>query len=202
MDGQPTVFVVDDDPAARASVAAMIEARGVCVETYDSAERFLDRFDRRRFGCLVTDMRMDGMSGLDLQEKLQAENVGLPVIIITAYGDVPVAVQAMRAGAVTMLEKPCRGRELWQSIQKAIDWYRKQRRMQSRRDELQTRLARLTPEERQVMEQMAAGTPNKAIAARLDIGLRTVELRRANVMKKMEADSLARLVQLLLELER
>lgn len=198
---EPTVFIVDDDPAARESAAAMIQARGLQVEAYASGEAFLDHFDRRRLGCLVTDMKMGGMSGLDLQAKLRVENVALPVIVVTGYGDVSTAMQAMHAGAVTMLEKPCWSEDLWQFICGAIEWHRKQRQRQSRRDELQSRLARLTAEEREVMEQIKVGTPNKVIASQLDIGLRTVELRRAAAMKKMEADSLPELIQLLMELE-
>ncbi|MEE8452596.1 MAG: response regulator [Thermoguttaceae bacterium] len=196
-----TVFVVDDDPAARESATAVIQSRGMYVEAYASAEAFLDQFDRERLGCLVTDMKMGGMSGLDLQEKLRTENVALPVIVVTGYGNVSTAMRAMRAGAVAMLEKPCRSEDLWQSIRDAIDSHRKQRQSRSRRDELQSRLARLTPGERDVLDQIKADIPNKVIASRLDVGLRTVELRRAAVMKKMEADSLPELIQLLMELE-
>ena len=196
-----TVFVVDDDPAARESVAAVIESRGMHVEAYASAEDFLDNFDRRRLGCLVTDIKMGGMSGLDLQEKLRTEEVALPVIVITGYGNVSAAMKAMRAGAVTMLEKPCRSEDLWRSISDAVDRHRETRQKQTRLDELHRRLDRLTPDEREVMEQIKVGIPNKVIASRLDVGLRTVELRRSRVMKKMEADSLPELIQMLMELE-
>ncbi len=201
MTDEPTIFVVDDDPAARDSIAGLVKSKGVAYETYVSAEHFLENFDRSRHGCLVLDVRMDGMSGLELQQKLHRENVSLPIIIITGFGDVSSAVDAMRIGAVTFLEKPCSDYELWESIEAAIDQHRTCRQNELRLGDLQTRLTRLTPEEHQVMEKMIAGTPNKVIAAELEIGLRTVELRRANALKKMGARSVAELVRLHVEAE-
>jgi FixJ family two-component response regulator len=196
---RPTVFVVDDDPAARDSVAAMIRSRGMAVESYASAEQFFGQFDRGRLGCLVTDVRMAGMSGLGLLERLKQERISLPAVVITGYGDVPTAVEAMRVGAVTFLEKPCGEGDLCKSIGEAIETHRRLRQRQARLAEVQARFARLTPGEARVLEQMMAGKPNKAIAADLQIGLRTVELRRANVMKKIEVDSVAELVRLAME---
>lgn len=201
MGDEPLVFIVDDDPAARDSVAALLGSKGVAYEKYPSAEDFLKNFDESRYGCLVVDVRMEGMSGLDLQARLRAEGVDLPVIVITGYGDVPSAVTAMRTGAITFLEKPCGDHELWEAICKAVDGHRRQREGQVRLAELATRIVRLTPQERQVMDKLLAGTPNKVIAAELEIGLRTVELRRANVMKKMGARSLAELVRFSVELQ-
>jgi len=201
MDDQPMVFIVDDDPEVLASLAAMVTAKGVFTETYCSAEDFLANFGRDRLGCLVTDIRMPGMSGLDLQERLQAEGIGMPVIIITGYGDIPAALRAMRTGAVTFLEKPCRNQELWENIEKAIAWHRQQRRHDARRGDLRRRFATLTEGEHQVLEHVMAGKPNKVIAATLDIGLRTVELRRARAMKKLGASCVAELVRLVAQLE-
>lgn len=193
---KPTVFVVDDDAAARESVAAVVRGFGAHVKTYRSAEEFLSDFDVSQWGCLVTDVRMGGMSGIQLQEELRKKGVSLPVILISGYADVPTAVRAMRSGAVTLLEKPCTDEELRASISKAIAWHQRRRRVDARHADLRTKLARLSPEEREVMRFMVEGTPNKVIASQLQIGLRTVELRRANIMKKMEANSLAELVRL------
>ncbi len=198
MHADATVFVVDDDPAARDSVAALVRSKGLPVATYASAEQFLTAFDSSRVGCLVVDVRMTGMTGLDLQEVLRQGGSRLPIIIITGFGDVPTAVRAMRAGAFTFLEKPCRDQELWSCIQKALDAAGRARLEDIRKADVEARLAHLTPDELRVMREMVAGKPNKVIAAELDIGLRTVELRRANVLKKMHADSLAELVRLAL----
>lgn len=202
MSDEPIVFVVDDDTAARNSLAAMVRTAGTTVKTFDSAEAFLADFDPGQWGCLVTDVRMGGMSGLELQERLREQGISLPVVLISGYADVPTAVSAMRGGAVTFLEKPCTEEELQGSITKAVAWHRQHRRVESQRAELQSRLARLSAEEHVVMRAMVAGTPNKAIAAELQIGLRTVELRRANVMKKMGAESLAELVHLSIAADR
>jgi FixJ family two-component response regulator len=198
MQTEATVFIVDDDPAARDSVAALVRSKGVPVDTYASAEEFLAAFDPQRVGCLVVDVRMTGMTGLDLQEVLRQRGSRLPIVVITGFGDVPTAVRAMRAGAFTFLEKPCRDQELWNCVQKALDAAGRMQVEDTRKAEVETRLAQLTPDELRVMREMVAGKPNKVIASELDIGLRTVELRRANVLKKMQADSLAELVRLAL----
>lgn len=192
----PCVFIVDDDLAARDSVAAMVTAKGLPTRCYPSAQAFLDDFDPSRWGCLVSDVRMDGMSGVQLQQKLCRDGVTLPIILISGYADIPTAVHTMRTGAVTFLEKPCREEDLWSNICRAIEWHRKRRESQQLGRRLQERFARLTHDECEVMRAMVAGKPNKVIASELQIGLRTVELRRANVLKKTEADSLAELVKL------
>jgi two-component system, LuxR family, response regulator FixJ len=200
MSTQRTIFVVDDDPAARESVAALIKSRGMPVETFDSAEAFLAAFDPSRRGCLVLDVRMNGMSGLDLQERLAASGAMLPVIIITGHADVPMAVRAMQSGAVTFLEKPCADQELWANVQKALETDSRQEQQSARKAEVANRLATLTPAERQVLNLLMSGKPNKSIAAELDLGLRTVELRRSMIMKKMDAESLAELVRMVLSI--
>jgi two-component system, LuxR family, response regulator FixJ len=193
-----TVFIVDDDPAARDSVAALVRAQGMDVETYPSAEDFLAAYDPARFGVAVVDMRMAGMTGVEMLETLRAKGINLPVIIITGFGDIPTAVRAMRGGAFTFLEKPCQEHELSVAIGKALDQSQHAQRQQVETEAIRQRREKLTPEEHRVMQAMVAGKPNKQIASELDIGLRTVELRRANVLKKMEADSLADLVRLAL----
>jgi two-component system, LuxR family, response regulator FixJ len=193
-----TVFIVDDDPAARDSVAALVRAQGMNVETYPSAEDFLAAYTSPRFGVAVVDMRMAGMTGVEMLETLRGKGVTLPVIIITGFGDIPTAVRAMRAGAFTFLEKPCQEHDLSAAINKSLDQSQHAQRQQAEADEIRKRREKLTPEEHRVMQAMVAGKPNKQIASELDIGLRTVELRRANVLKKLEADSLADLVRLAL----
>ncbi len=199
---EQTVFVVDDDPAARESVAALVESLGVHAETFDSAESFLTSYDRNSPGCLITDLRMMGMSGLELQQRLAKEDISLPAIVITAYADVAVTVRAMKNGAITLLEKPCREHELWESIRKALHLDSENRRKQARHDEIQARIDSLTPEEREVMDGMIAGQLNKMIASQLQISLRTVESRRHNVIEKMQVKSLAELVRLVVEIQR
>jgi len=137
-----------------------------------------------------------------LQERLRADGVTLPVILISGYADIPTAVHTMRAGAVTFLEKPCREADLWSSICKAIEWHRQRRDARRRAESLQSRFTQLTPGERDVMRAMVAGKPNKVIASELEIGLRTVELRRANVLQKTGAGSLAELVRLTVAADR
>ena len=198
MENEPTVFVVDDDPAARGSVAALVASHGLKVESFASAEEFLAARDPARRGCLIADVRMAGMSGLELQERLVARRDPLPVIIITGFADIPMAVRAMQAGAVTFLEKPCADQELWQSIQAALDSEEQAELSRQQRADVIARRESLTPAEVDVLERILAGKPNKQMAAELGVGLRTVELRRATLMKKMRAESLPELVRLVL----
>jgi FixJ family two-component response regulator len=190
------VYVIDDDPAARDSVAALVRSHGVEVETYGSAEDFLSRFNRKSAGCLVVDVRMSGMSGIELQQHLRTEGVELPVIVITGYGDVPTAVKAMKDGALTFLEKPCSEQKLWESVSLALSREAATRAERAQRAEIRRRLAALTADEQRVLDLLVAGKPNKSIAKELDSGLRTVELRRATVLHKMQASSLAELVRM------
>lgn len=192
---QATVFVVDDDQTARESVRSLVEPMNVNVELCASAEEFLEAYHPDRPGCLVTDLRMMGMSGVELLEELQRRHINIPTILISAYADVPVAVRAMKQGAVTVLEKPCRGMELWDAIRSALDKDRKQRETAARFQAIEQRLASLTDAERDVLERVVAGSPNKTIAKQLDISLRTVEARRRSIMQKMEVGSLAELVE-------
>lgn len=201
METKPVVFVVDDDPAARSSVAALIKSRGMAVETFASAEEFLAAYDPAKRGCLIVDVRMTGMSGIDLQEQLAAKNSTLPVVVITGFADVPMAVRAMRAGAVTFLEKPCGDQEVWSALSTALDKETQLNQLRQNRRQIEQNYAGLTPAELQVLEKLMAGLPNKSIASELDLGLRTVELRRATIMKKLQANSLAELVRLVLTIQ-
>ncbi len=196
IDPDAVVYVVDDDPAARASVAALVQSRGVRTRDFASAEEFLEAVREDDRGCLVVDVRMTGMSGLELQESLTERKIALPVIVITGFADVPMAVRAMRGGAVNFLTKPCKTDELWQNIKQALERHHADRSSREQRDAIEARMATLTEDETAVLLRVMDGLPNKRIARDLDIGLRTVELRRSNVMRKMNAESLAELIQM------
>jgi FixJ family two-component response regulator len=196
-----SVFIVDDDPAARDSVAALVRSHGLPTQTFASATEFLAAYEPSRRGCLVVDVRMTGMTGLELQQELQTRGYRIPVIVITGFADVPTAVRAMRAGAVTFLEKPCSDKELWASVETAMQWETRSLEQRAQRDEILARRATLTPAEVEVLQRLLAGKANKSVAAELDLGLRTVELRRATIMKKMCANSLAELVRMVLSID-
>jgi RNA polymerase sigma factor (sigma-70 family) len=191
-----TVFIVDDDEAMRSSLKWLIESVGMRVETFASAQAFLDAYYPGRAGCLLLDVRMPGMSGLELQAHLVRHELRLPVIIITGHGDVSMAVKAMKAGAVDFIEKPFDDEELLQSIRNALGHEEKQRELRARRADIAARLAELTPREHEVMTMVTDGKSNKEIAAALGVSAKTVEVHRARVMEKMRADSLAELVRL------
>jgi two-component system, LuxR family, response regulator FixJ len=194
-DSPSTVFVVDDDRAMRQSLQWLIESVGLAVETFSSARAFLESYDPRRPGCLVLDIRMPEMSGLELQDKLGAGGETLPIIIITGHGDVSTAVRALKAGAVDFVEKPFNGQALLDRINRALDLDRERYRTRTERIDTETRLSLLTPREREVLDLVVAGQANKAIARQLQISMKTVETHRAKVMEKMGADSLPSLVR-------
>jgi FixJ family two-component response regulator len=196
MDGDATVFVVDDDEAARESVIALVSLKGLQAKGFASAEAFLNAFEPDRKGCLVADVRMQGMTGLQLIEQLAGRQSKLPVVVITGYADVPMAVRAMQMGAVTFLEKPCQEQELWQAIQQALQIEQRRQGERSHQSDVAARIASLSDEEAAVFRMLLDGKVNKRIAVELDLGLRTIEARRANVMKKMQATSLPDLVRM------
>ncbi len=198
MNSEPTVFVVDDDQAMRNSLQWLIESIGMKVRTYGSANEFMTSYYPGRAGCLLLDVRMPGMSGLELQAHLARRDSRLPVIIITGHGDVAMAVKAMKSGAVDFIEKPFHDEELLSSIRNALNFDEKQRSLQSQRAEIAARLAELTPREHEVMEMVTDGNANKEIAAALGVSAKTVEAHRARVMDKMRAASLAELVRMAL----
>jgi two-component system, LuxR family, response regulator FixJ len=196
MDSESTVFVVDDDAAARESIVALVGLNGLKAQGFSSADAFLAQYDPTRKGCIVVDVYMAGMSGLDLLQKLNARKASLPVVAITGHADIPLAVRAMQEGAVTFLEKPCQEQELWQAISQALAIERNQHAQRKQRAETDARFATLTEDELEVLRRLLAGHANKQIASDLDIGLRTVELRRSNIMKKVQATSLPDLVRM------
>ena len=196
MNDKNTVFVVDDDQAMRSSLKWLIESVGMSVETYSSADEFIREYYPGRAGCLLLDIRMPGMSGLEVQEHFVQHQIKIPIIIITGHGDVPMAVRAMKAGAVDFIEKPFNDELLLESIRNALLLDVEQRSTQSGRAEIATRLAHLTPREHEVMEMVTDGRSNKEIAVTLGVSAKTVEAHRARVMEKMQADSLAGLMKM------
>jgi FixJ family two-component response regulator len=196
---EPVVFVVDDDERACKSVCALVRSLGLRAEAFSCAEDFLTHHTRGCPGCLVTDIRMTGMSGLDLQDRLVEQGIRLPVIVLTAYPRTRSTVRAMKAGAVTLLEKPYDEEELWDAIRKALAQEAAGRAEVQRRGEIRERAALLTPAERTVMNLIVQGKPNKVIAKQLNTSIRTVESRRHEVFTKMGVESVAELVRLAIE---
>lgn len=194
----PTVFVVDDDSGVRSSIRILLKSVGMNTTTFASAPEFLAAYDQQHPGCLVLDIRMPGMSGMDLQRELNHRGAHLPVVFITGHGDVPMAVEAMQQGAFDFLQKPFRDQELIQRVQRALEHDQTQRAELRQTDAIQARLASLTPREREVLALLADGKQNKVMAAELGLSQRTVEIHRANVMEKMQARSVALLVRMLL----
>lgn len=199
---EATLFVVDDDAAITRAISSFARLMNLRVETFASAEEFLKAYDPHRPGCLVLDVKMPGMSGLELQQKLIAEDIGLPIIMISGHSDVPMAVEAMTAGAVTFLEKPFSQQELSVAIREAIQRDAEKRSAGKQRAEASERVARLTVKEREVMDRILIGMTNKQIAAELELSHRAIEDRRARVMRKLNVRSVAELVTLVGETKR
>ena len=197
MNSTPTVFLIDDDPAIRDAVGLLLRANGLAVETFASAVDFLESNAVQRPGCLLLDVRMPGMSGLDLQKRLQEMSCRTPIIFMTGHGDVPMAIRAMKAGAFDFVEKPFQAQALLDRLHEALALDAQERRRQARRNEVAARMALLSPREREVMERVAAGQYNKVIAADLGISISTVEIHRKRVMEKLQAASLSEMIQML-----
>jgi len=195
------VYIVDDDEAVRDSIGMLLETVDIPYVAFPDAQTFLDESDLSNVHCLVLDIRMPGMSGLELQEKLTAMDAQVPIVFITGHGDIPMAVEAMRRGAVDFLRKPFRDQELLDRIQEALSRDAQQRHTAADADSVRARVADLTPREQEVFQRVAAGQANKVIAIELGISERTVEIHRSNVMQKTSSRSLADLVRLLIKLE-
>ncbi len=205
IDHGQVVFVVDDDEAVRDSVAMLLASAGLVCETYDSALAFLGALDacpaRAEAGCIVLDVRMPGMSGLELQRELNSRHVGTPIVFVTGYGDVPMAVEAMKRGAADFIAKPFAGEELIERVRAAVAASADQRAASQEIASIRERAATLSPREREVFERVAAGQANKVVAIDLGVSERTVEIHRSRVMKKMGARNLASLVRMSLAFE-
>ena len=192
----PTVFIVDDDAAIRIAMQALMDSVNLEYEIFGSADEFLEKVSDQRPGCLVLDIRMPGLGGLELQEELLQRENTLPIIFITGHGDVPMAVEAMQKGAVDFIQKPFRDQELLDRIREALETDEERREAQQQHAEVAHRLDRLTNREREVFDLVVTGKPNKVIAYELGVSQRTVEIHRARVMEKMQARSLADLVKM------
>lgn len=203
MEVESAVYVVDDDDEALASVCALVRSMGLSCKAFSSGEEFLALCNSgsQIAGCLVTDVRMVGMSGIELQEHLQERGITIPVIVLTAFARTPLTVRAMQNGAVTMLDKPYDDDDLWDAIREGLRRDADQRAVAAVKNEVQNQLESLTPSERQVLDLVVAGLPNKVIASRLDVSVRTVENRRREIFAKMQADSVADLVRLVVQVD-
>jgi FixJ family two-component response regulator len=193
---EPIVYIVDDDLSVRRSTERLVQAAGLKVETFTSAKEFLADARFEGPACLVLDVRMPGLSGMDLQRELTQAGIRIPIIFITGHGDIPMSVRAMKAGAVEFLTKPFRSRALLDAIRAAIERDRSTHKERSETGELRQRYEQLTPREREVMVLVAAGLLNKQVAGELATTERTIKFHRAHIMQKMSAKSLADLVRM------
>ena len=201
MKSDAVVHVIDDDEAARDSLAFLLESADMTVKTYESAIQFLDRLATAAPGCIITDVRMPQMTGLELVRHLNERGADLPIIVITGHGDVPLAVEAMRAGVVDFIEKPFNDETILAALRNALDLGQNRDEQAAVRSLISRRIAGLSMRERQVLNGLVAGQANKVIALELGISPRTVEVYRANLMSKMQAASLSELVRLTLTSE-
>jgi len=198
MNEQSTVFIVDDDEAVRDSLSWLMQSVGLNTETFPSAGAFLQGFGEDRPGCLLLDIRMPGMSGLELQSVLQEQGFRLPLVVISGHADVPMAVRALKAGAFDFIQKPFNDQLLLDTVQRAIKQDREQRESHAQVETWRSRLGTLTPREHEVLELVVAGASNKQISSELGVSLKTVEAHRARVMDKLKAESLSQLVRMTL----
>ncbi len=197
-DPRPHVYLLDDDPDVRHAVTFLLETEGHSVIAFDTAESLLGAVNADCRGCLVLDVRLPGMTGLELQEKLGDQGIAMPILFISGHGDIPMAVRAINAGAMDFIEKPFRDELLLQKVADGLAADETQAERRSRRDSLEERLSRLTPREREVMEAMLEGKLNKVIADDLNVSPRTVEVHRARVLEKLEARNSSDMVRLVL----
>lgn len=198
---ESTVFIVDDDPSICSALARLFKSVGLPARSFATAREFLDQAPQLGPGCLVLDMRLPGLSGLDLQKEMAQAGIAFPIIFLTAHGSVPLSVKAMKAGAVDFLEKPVEDQTLLAAVFQALESDRQARRSRAQRQALQERFGTLTPRERQVFQMVAAGKLNKEIAFDLGTVEKTIKVHRGNLMCKLNCRSLAELVRLAQELE-
>ncbi|MGP1347326.1 MAG: response regulator FixJ [Phycisphaerales bacterium] len=200
--GNPVVYIVDDDAAMRESLRFLVESVGLTAKAFASASDFLNSYKNESPCCAIIDVRMPGISGLDLQEQLNARSISIPVIIVTGHADVPMAVRAMKAGAFDFIEKPFNDQVLLERIQRAIDDHDREQSIQAEKESILERIRTLTPRETQVMEMVVDGNANKQIAANLGLSEKTIEVHRAHVMSKLGAGNAADLIRMVLTATR
>jgi two-component system response regulator FixJ len=194
----PVVHVIDDDDDVRSSIAFLLTSAGFAVQLHESADAFLDALPNLQSGCVVSDVRMPGMDGLTLLRRLAVMRPRFPAIVMTGHADVPLAVEAMKAGAVDFIEKPFEASVMLGALRQALEWHDQGQAAAARLALIENRLRLLSPREREVLERVTQGKPNKIIAYELGLSARTVEVYRANVMNKMGAESLSELVRMVL----
>jgi FixJ family two-component response regulator len=194
----PTVYLVDDDAPMRESIHLLLQSVGLPLRSYASAQEFLNQFDPESVGCLILDVRLPGMSGLELQQRLKEINADLPIILFSGHADVPMAVRGIQNGAIDFLEKPFNDQVLLDRIQQGVAEHVKRRHQRAAQQEILSRVETLTPREHEVMELLASGMSNKAIAAQLHISRKTLDIHRGKVLQKMQAETVADLVRLVL----
>jgi two-component system, LuxR family, response regulator FixJ len=197
----PTVYIVDDDNGVRTSIRVLMKSVGLPAVTFASAQEFLGSYNPMMAGCIILDIRMPGMSGMELQEALNERGAVIPVIFVTGHGDVPMAVEAMRHGAFDFLQKPFRDQDLIDRVQAALARDRDTRAELKEHSRIRARIATLTPREKEVLDLLTVGKANKMMAQDLGLSQRTVEIHRAHVMEKMGAKSVAQLVRMVMDLE-
>jgi two-component system response regulator TtrR len=193
----PTAYVVDDDEAIRTLWGWLMESNGIAVQTFASAAAFIEAYRRGDPGCLVLDVRLPGMSGPELQDYLRRETIDIPIVFVSGHGDVPTAVNAIKGGAVDFIQKPFDYRAALTTVQRALERDLQVRQQRAKQEQFAKRFTALTGREREVMQRVIEGKPNKVIAEEMDISVRTVEFHRSNVMEKMGAASVAALIQLM-----
>jgi len=196
---EPTVFIIDDDPGMQRSLAVLVRSISLNVETFASAQAFLDTITPEQRGCLILDLRLPGMSGRELQSQLYQRGIDLPIIFLSGHGDIETAVAAIKEGAVDFLEKPCSGQRLLDQVQAALRLGEERRQRSERLSTVRTRLQRLSKGEYDVLQGIVAGKLYKTIAKELGLSYKTVEARRARIVKKMEVESLPELIRTVLE---
>jgi RNA polymerase sigma factor (sigma-70 family) len=201
MTGAPVVFVVDDDPSVRSSLKFLLSSVGLQVESFDSAETFLQRKPPDAPSCLVLDVRLRGLSGLDFQRELAARNIRIPIVFVTGHGDIPMSVRAMKAGAIEFLTKPYRDQDLLDAVRIALERDRARREQEKDVTDLQQRFDSLTPREQEVISKVVSGMLNKQIAGELGTAENTVKVHRSRAMEKMNAQSFADLVRMIEKLK-
>ena len=197
----PTVLIVDDDEAVRNALRLLLKSIGLAARSFASAQEFMADYQPTQPGCLILDIRMPGMSGLELQQQLNLRGATIPVLFITGHGDIPMAVEAMQHGAFDFLQKPFRDQDLLDRVQRAFERDSSMRAQIKATEQIRQNLASLTPREREVLQLVTAGKPNKVMAADLGVSQRTIEIHRSRVMDKMQAGSLAQLVRMLIEVQ-